>query len=488
MDDSTNKNTAIVDYYGSRSAYSGRFPVRLNRAVSWLRPWLISGVVVLLAILLTVPWTYFVIQAAYDRDILQNATMLARRVEWQVAHTPSITLLQQPDEAFQALRAELIGDTSVQNVVFCDVSSLPRYALFTIQRDKRVPAPQWSEQQIRTMMAAGIQREEDADSYNITVPWQRNGRVQGFTYVELSRATLRREFWEKEGPLLGRVMGLTAAAIVFLSGAGVYAYRTWRKVGRVRLSAELAQQGLLAERGLTAAVLAHEIRNPLAALRFQLHSLRKNAEDPNRVETTTKTIDSELSRIQQLVTDYLEHERAVTLRVTSVDLESEARKLQSLMGELLRASETRFFIVPANEQVRVACDPHALRQVLMNLVLNAQQAMGRGGSITLRMGKSGNFGTIDLADTGPGIPDEIRDRLFKPFQTTRAQGTGIGLALVKRFVDNFGGTVSVSSRPGNGATFHLALPLAEQPTPPEQPPREPSEESALLPSAPSARS
>ena len=70
------------------------------------------------------------------------------------------------------------------------------------------------------------------------------------------------------------------------------------------------------------------------------------------------------------------------------------------------------------------------------------------------------FGTIDVSDTGPGIPAEIRDRLFKPFQTTRAEGHGIGLALVKRFVDNFGGSVSVDSEAGRGTTFHLRLPLA----------------------------
>src|SRR5690606_27828722 len=109
---------------------------------------------------------------------------------------------------------------------------------------------------------------------------------------------------------------------------------------------------------------------------------------------------------------------------------------------------------------RVACDPHALRQVLMNLVINAQQAMGRGGTITITVGRDAGFGTIDVSDTGPGIPPEMRDRLFKPFQTSKKKNSNIGLALVKRFVDNFGGSVTVESEPGKGATFKLRLPLA----------------------------
>jgi signal transduction histidine kinase len=207
-------------------------------------------------------------------------------------------------------------------------------------------------------------------------------------------------------------------------------------------------------------VLAHEIRNPLAALRFQLHSLRKNSADAGRVAGTADTIDGELLRIQQLVTDYLEHEKARSMRVQRVDLAQSAASLQTLMLELFKQSRTEFVVVPPPSPVLVTCDPHGLRQVLMNLVLNAQQAMGDGGRVTLRIGREENFGTIDVSDTGPGIPPEVREQLFKPFATTKREGHGIGLALVKRFVDNFGGGVSVQSESGRGTTFHLRLPLA----------------------------
>ena len=131
------------------------------------------------------------------------------------------------------------------------------------------------------------------------------------------------------------------------------------------------------------------------------------------------------------------------------------------MQEMLRESGTRMFVNIHGEHPIVSCDPHALRQVLINLVINAQQAMGRGGTITINIGQSDGFGTISVADTGPGIPPEMRDQLFKPFATSKKEGSGIGLALVKRFVDNFGGSVTVESEPGQGAIFHLKLPLAK---------------------------
>ena len=87
--------------------------------------------------------------------------------------------------------------------------------------------------------------------------------------------------------------------------------------------------------------------------------------------------------------------------------------------------------------------------------------MGKGGTITINIGASDGFGAVSVADTGPGIPPEMRDQLFKPFATSKKEGSGIGLALVKRFVDNFGGSVTVESEPGQGATFHLKLPLAK---------------------------
>jgi signal transduction histidine kinase len=413
---------------------------------------MVAAVFILLAALLTVPWTFWVIYAAYERDVTEKVTMLAHRVELQLnAQQPWWPLRSnQPNTLLEPLKAELLSDDTVQAVVFLDYSKgLGGY----VQRNDAIPIPRSLEDVDRMLHA-------DSSSIRKSFPLtSKSDKRRGTVYVDLSKSALLKHFWDAEGPLLWRVGYQTAVALIVVALAGIYAYHLWGSAQKERLRAELEQQGLLAERGLTAAVLAHEIRNPLAALRFQLHSLRRNAQDATRVSSTADTIDGELSRIQQLVQDYLAHERAQAMRVTPVELLDAVHALQTLMGEMLRENGTRL-IVHDGPPVVVACDPHALRQILMNLVLNAQQAMGRGGQITISIGQEEGFGIISVSDTGPGIPDEMRDRLFKPFATSKKEGSGIGLALVKRFVDNFGGSVSVESEPGRGATFRLRLPLA----------------------------
>jgi signal transduction histidine kinase len=427
--------------------------------------------------------------------VLENARALARRVESQHAATygsgtlPMDFLFPYRDalrkrQMSDALKTEIISDPSVQTLVFYSISYVRPEGgsdgdepepvlerLLAIVRDGQSVVPKLSGRDLQTlrqngMMKAGDSRER---TQRFFVPWESKGRVRGVTYVELSNAELRRDFWKKEARLLLQVVAWSTTGVLALSAVAIFAYRAWRRAGRLEERAELSRQGLLAERGLTAAVLAHEIRNPLQALRFQLHSLRKNAQDPARVGATSETIDSELSRIQQLVTDYLEHERAASLRTQSVDLTEAASTLKTVMDDLLHDRETRLTIVPPVRAVRVVCDPHGLRQVLMNLVLNAQQAMGAGGSITIRVAEDGGngMGIIEVTDTGPGIPEAMRDKLFKPFQTSKAEGHGIGLALVKRFVDNFGGSVEVESEAGRGTTFRLRLPLADAARAPE---------------------
>jgi signal transduction histidine kinase len=459
----------------------------VKNPINWLRPWVVPAILVALAAALTIPWSLLVLRAAYDRDVTENARALARRVELQRtisyadADTPMGLFFPLREQAREqqmkdALSTEINSDPSVQTLVFYSIlyervpaPGAPQPALvkfLAILRKPNSTIQQLSRDDVVALRDGGLKRVSDARSQTqrFWIPWKRNNQVVGVTYLELSNKALRDEFWKKEWSLLVQVIAWSTSGVLVLSGVGIFAYRSWQKAEHIEQRAELTQQGLLAERGLTAAVLAHEIRNPLQALRFQLHSLKKNAADPARVAATGETIDSELLRIQQLVTDYLEHERAASMRVQSVDLGEAAATLKRIVDEMLRSTDTRLAVAappPQRGPVRVTCDPHALRQVLLNLVLNAQQAIGRGGTITVRVGADDVYGTVDVADTGPGIPEEMRARLFKPFQTTKKDGHGIGLALVKRFVDNFGGSVTVDSEVGRGTTFHLKLPLAD---------------------------
>ena len=417
----------------------------MKRFLGIPRRWWIAAGMIVLAAALTVPWTFWIMLAAYERDVNEKASMLADRVKLQL----SSNWWWKSEQMLDPLRTELMGDSTVQTVCFLDYA---RGRGGYVRRDDFSPIPRSITEAEELVLADPTNR--------ILSPIRTEAGVTGVVYIELSNRGLWKRFWQTEGKLMWRVGVQTASATLILGLAGALAFHMWGSAARQREQAEMEQMGLLAERGLTAAVLAHEIRNPLQALRFQLHSLRKNAGDSGRVGATADTIDSELERIQRLVQDYLAHEKAQAFHAEAVSLVEAVEALRTIMEALLKNAETEL-VVPAGLDVVVLCDPHALRQILMNLVLNAQQAMGHGGRITIDIRREAGFGIISVSDTGPGIPPEMLERLFKPFQTSKKEGSGIGLALVKRFADNFGGNASVESEVGKGATFHVKLPLAD---------------------------
>ncbi len=108
----------------------------------------------------------------------------------------------------------------------------------------------------------------------------------------------------------------------------------------------------------------------------------------------------------------------------------------------------------------VKCDINALKQVFLNLILNAAQAMEGVGELWIRGGEKNESVFLDVADSGPGIPDRMQDRIFDAFYTSKEDGTGLGLSIVKGIVDRHNGTISVESEPGKGTTFHVVFPVA----------------------------
>jgi signal transduction histidine kinase len=110
--------------------------------------------------------------------------------------------------------------------------------------------------------------------------------------------------------------------------------------------------------------------------------------------------------------------------------------------------------------VWAAADPNQLKQVLLNLVLNAQQAMPQGGRLDLRCLAPDDGVRIEVSDTGPGIPEGIRDKLFQPFFSTKKEGTGLGLSICRRLVEQMHGSIDFTTEPGKGTTFIVRLPCA----------------------------
>ncbi|HEU4382390.1 MAG TPA: ATP-binding protein [Anaeromyxobacteraceae bacterium] len=258
-----------------------------------------------------------------------------------------------------------------------------------------------------------------------------------------------------------------------------------------KLYQQMKERDRLAALGEMAAGLAHEIRNPLAAIKGATDYL-----DPRKLPADDREfleiIVEEVNRLNGVVTQFLDYSRplkAVTAPGDVNDILQRTFKL--LSGQLPPSVELALEL--AEGLPRVACDPEQLKQVFLNLALNAVQAMPQGGRLAvttrrarddLALWRDAPFRTdtveIRFRDSGPGVPDEARENVFVPFFTTKEKGTGLGLAICQRIVKVHQGTIAVSSPPGGGAEFVISLPglREERPAEPEGEPTRP-----MLPAA-----
>jgi signal transduction histidine kinase len=238
---------------------------------------------------------------------------------------------------------------------------------------------------------------------------------------------------------------------------GVVAAR-WSAAERVRQrAAEQAARGESIAR--MAAMVAHEVRNPLSVIRGTVELMRERAgaELPAWQQKGLEDLLDEVQRMARLTDDFL------SLGTPDRPLAAAPIDLAGVLGEAARAAEASF------REVRVLCrfsplppvagDPGRLRQVFANLLANAGQAQERG-EIELSAETAGGAARVRVHDSGPGIPQAVRERLFDPFVTTKAGGTGLGLAVAQMIVERHGGTLALVDDGRPGTTFEVRLPLA----------------------------
>lgn len=236
---------------------------------------------------------------------------------------------------------------------------------------------------------------------------------------------------------------------------------------------ELVKKEQLAVVGELAAVIAHEVRNPLAIIANAVAGLRKPALSREDHDVLLAILDEETSRLNRLVTDLLRYARPVNLQRSQISL----RELLERALALANTGAKRIKIelkVEAHEG-RLWGDPNLLRQVFDNLIDNALQAMGADGNLTVRVRAIASDGTdglaVEIIDTGEGMDTQVRSRALDPFFTTRPSGTGLGLAIVDRIVDAHGGRLGIDSRTGEGTTVTVFLPHGSPSEPPPAPRR-----------------
>ncbi|MBS2029770.1 MAG: GAF domain-containing protein [Deltaproteobacteria bacterium] len=271
---------------------------------------------------------------------------------------------------------------------------------------------------------------------------------------------------EKRGPRrfssaeLERITAITNQLAAAAENARLYEDLRQSYDALARAQAQLVQRERLAALGELSAVVAHEVRNPLGVIYNSLATIRRMLPEPAEVSGLLGIVEEEAERLNRMVDDLLDFARPMSPNLVPTPL-------QRLVMEALPATQAaasgaiQLDLDLAPDLPLVPLDERLIRQVLVNLGVNAVQAMPQGGTLTIRARKREGEVHLELADTGTGITPEAQARIFEPFFTTKAKGTGLGLALVQRIVSWHGGRIEVSSEAGRGATFRLALPLAE---------------------------
>jgi len=238
---------------------------------------------------------------------------------------------------------------------------------------------------------------------------------------------------------------------------------------RERIEQDLRDQ--YAELALIAGGLAHEIKNPLSTIRLNLALLHEDLTDAefagesrrlNRVLQKLQVVQRECERLEGIVEEFLIFARTTEPQLEVCDLNALIAEIAEFVGPTLSQHKIELHVYPRSDLPLIRVDRDLLKQALLNLILNARDAMPEGGEIivTLHVTPDG-WCMINVIDTGEGIPREIQEKIFRPFYSTRRHGTGLGLPTVRRIVEAHGGTVTFESEPGRGSKFTISLPLRE---------------------------
>ena len=295
--------------------------------------------------------------------------------------------------------------------------------------------------------------------YEVVKPLALGGGRAGLLKMTLSTDSLDRLWWNHRRAAV--VLALAALGLGVLGLAAIF-YTQHRHLVEVRtLEAEMERRGSLSTLGNMAAAVAHEIRNPLNAVSMGLQRLRVEFSPAEAEEycRLLELVQGEVRRLNTIVEEFLSLARPLSLkpgRIRVPDLVDEVVRLVETEAEASGVSIER--AIPAALPTLEA-DRDRLKQVVLNLTLNAIQAMPQGGALTLGAAVTDGRLALTVTDTGPGIPPELLHRVFDPYVTSKTKGLGLGLTIARRIVEAHGGTVAVESQPGRGTCFRVTLPL-----------------------------
>jgi len=313
------------------------------------------------------------------------------------------------------------------------------------------------------------------------VKWPLAGS-EGVVKLGVTTQPILDELAEIQSSLRMKVIVAAALAFGVLAAGFFYVLHLVRKNRRLEHARQSAARTSYV--GLLASGLAHEIRNPLNAMNMNLQMLEEEMQGIRGVEKVereefTELLDStktEIKRLEQLVNNFLAYARPARPRFESEDLNVVVRKVIRFLEIDFRQSqvELKTDLEPLLPDVEI--DETQFKQALLNLLVNARQVLTEGGVVTLRT-RAGSRGDVvlEVEDNGPGIPEEMRERIFEVFYSSRGGGTGLGLPIARQIIERHGGVIELESEEGEGTRFTIRLPrhharLGAEPAPAESRP------------------
>lgn len=268
--------------------------------------------------------------------------------------------------------------------------------------------------------------------------------------------------WQFAGGFILALAVLTPAALVF-----------YKKLARIR---QRHQKYLseIEELGKLTGELAHEIKNPLSTIKVNLQLISEDIKDSNpgtaglvgdqrlpRAFRKIAIVQKEAERLEQILDGFLRYASRTELQQANVNINDIVSDMIDFYSPQCRSHSITIRHGLHAEPLICKADANMLKQVILNLFINAQQAMNRGGELMIRTAKQKEYAQIQISDTGSGIEAAKLPYIFEAYHSSRPQGCGLGLATAKRIIEAHNGTITVASETGKGTAFTIQLPLAE---------------------------
>jgi signal transduction histidine kinase len=265
-----------------------------------------------------------------------------------------------------------------------------------------------------------------------------------------------------------KVIGYTLAFVRDDDGSVIGASMFFKDLTRVEQLEERERlRDRLAAVGEMAAVIAHEVKNPLAGIEVMAGLLRRKMPDAPDAQVVLSDIINEAKMANAIVQEVLDFVRPIRLQVEHTAVAEAVQGAIQLADTKARRGTVAVNVTLADGLPQIKADQHQLTQVFTNLLMNAYEAMGGNGHVTISaepvrledVGDGRDAVLVQFTDDGPGIPQDVAEKVFDPFFTTKAQGSGLGLAIVRKIVDAHDGRIDLRTSPGQGTTIRVTLPV-----------------------------